>query len=93
MTGGNPFGYLQAWLRIWTCYYLEQIHLAIRAGLELRALDCKFNALTAQKRYLLRGQHRRGGQTANFFMLLDYWYVLEIVSSPSVRNDTPNCLV
>ena len=33
MSGGNPFGYLQAWLRIWTWDYLEQIHLAVRAQL------------------------------------------------------------
>ena len=32
-----PAGYLQAWLRIWTWDYREQIQLVARAGLELRA--------------------------------------------------------
>ena len=32
-----PAGYLQAWLRIWTRDYREQIQLVVRAGLELSA--------------------------------------------------------
>ena len=32
-----PAGYLQAWLRIWTRYYREQIQLVVRVELELRA--------------------------------------------------------
>ena len=32
-----PAGYLQAWLRIWTRDYHEQIQLVVRAGLELKA--------------------------------------------------------
>ena len=35
--GGKPAGYLQAWSRIWTRDYREQIQLAVRAGLELGA--------------------------------------------------------
>ena len=37
LAGGEPFGYLQAWPRIWARDYREQIQLAVRAGLELRA--------------------------------------------------------
>ena len=32
-----PASYLQAWLRIWTWHYREQIQLVVREGLELRA--------------------------------------------------------
>ena len=34
-----PAGYLQAWLRIWTQDYCEQIQLVVRAGLELRVSE------------------------------------------------------
>ena len=34
---GKPADYLQAWPRIWTRGYREQIQLAVRAGLELGA--------------------------------------------------------
>ena len=32
-----PASYFQAWLRIWTWHYREQIQLVVREGLELRA--------------------------------------------------------
>ena len=35
----EPVGYLQAWSRIWTLDYREQIQLTIRAGLELGASE------------------------------------------------------
>ena len=37
MVGGEPVGYLQPWLRIWTRDYKEQIQLEVRAALELGA--------------------------------------------------------
>ena len=37
MVGGEPVGYLQAWLRIWTRDYKEQIQLEVRVALELGA--------------------------------------------------------
>ena len=37
-------GYLQAWPRIWTQYYHEQIQLVVRAGLELRASELQVQA-------------------------------------------------
>ena len=40
-SGGKPAGYLQAWPRIWTWDYREQIQLAVRAGLELGAYELK----------------------------------------------------
>ena len=36
---GKPAGYLQAWPRIWTRDYREQIQLAVGAGLELGASE------------------------------------------------------
>ena len=45
---GKTVGYLQAWPRIWTRDYREQIQLAVRAGLELGASDLqvqRFNHL------------------------------------------------
>ena len=39
MAGGKPAGYLQAGPRIWTRDNREQIHLAVRAGLELGASE------------------------------------------------------
>ena len=33
----NQWAFLQAWPRIWTQDYREQIQLAVRAGLELEA--------------------------------------------------------
>ena len=35
----NQLAILQAWPRIWTPDYREQIQLAVRAGLELRASE------------------------------------------------------
>ena len=37
LAGGKPAGYLQAWPRIWTRDYREQIQLVVRTGLELGA--------------------------------------------------------
>ena len=34
-----PAGYLQAWLRIWTRDYREQIQVVVRVGLELRVSE------------------------------------------------------
>ena len=39
LTGGKPASYLQAWSRIWTRDYREQIQLAVRARLELGASE------------------------------------------------------
>ena len=39
MAEGKPAGYLQAWPRIWTRDYREQIQLAVRAGLEQGASE------------------------------------------------------
>ena len=39
MAGGRPAGYLQAWPRIRTRDYREQIQLVVRAGLELGASE------------------------------------------------------
>ena len=39
MAAGKPPGYLQAWPRIWTRDYREQIQLAVKARLELGASD------------------------------------------------------
>ena len=36
---GKPAGYLQAWPRIWTRDYREQIQLVVRAGLEQGASE------------------------------------------------------
>ena len=35
LAGGKPVGYIQAQPRSWAKYYLEQIQLVVRAGLEL----------------------------------------------------------
>ena len=37
MAGSKPVGYLQAWPRIWTRDYREQVQQVVRAGLELWA--------------------------------------------------------
>ena len=37
--GGKPAGYLQAWSRIWTRDYREQIQQAVMAGLELESSE------------------------------------------------------
>ena len=37
LLGGKPVGYLQAWSRIWTWEYRQQIQLAVRAGRQLGA--------------------------------------------------------
>ena len=51
-----PEAILQAWLKIWTQDYHEQIQLAVRVGLELVAsgfqVQIKSSALTAQPRCL-----------------------------------------
>ena len=39
LPGGKPVGYLQAWSRIWTWDYREQIQLAVRAGRQLGASE------------------------------------------------------
>ena len=39
LTGGKPASYLQAWSRIWTRDYHEQIQLAVRTRLELGASE------------------------------------------------------
>ena len=39
MAGSKPAGYLQAWSRIWTRDNREQIQLAVRTGLELKASE------------------------------------------------------
>ena len=39
MARGKPAGYLQAWPRIWTRDYREQMQLAVRAGLEFGASE------------------------------------------------------
>ena len=39
MARGKPAGYLQVWPRICTRDYREQIQLAVRVGLELRASE------------------------------------------------------
>ena len=48
MAGGKPAGYSQAWPRIWTQYYHEQIQLVVRAGLELRASELQVQAPVVQ---------------------------------------------
>ena len=51
MTEGKPAGYLQAWSRIWTWHFREQIQLAVRAGREYSGPQkCKFSAVTARSR-------------------------------------------
>lgn len=37
--GSEPVGYVQAWPRVWTRDYREQILLAVRAGLKLEASE------------------------------------------------------
>ena len=49
----NQLGYLQAWSRIWTRNYHEQIQLAVRAGLELGASELKVQPLTTWPSCLL----------------------------------------
>ena len=44
----NQLAILQAWPRIWTLDYQEQIQLAIRAGLELRASKLQVQCLLTQ---------------------------------------------
>ena len=39
MAEGKPAGYLQAWPRIWTRDYREQIQVVVRAGLEQGASE------------------------------------------------------
>ena len=39
LAGDKPVGYLQAWLRVWTRDYPEQIQPAVRVGLELGASE------------------------------------------------------
>ena len=39
LVGGKPVGYLERWPTIWTQDYSEQIHQAVRAGLELGASE------------------------------------------------------
>ena len=45
MVGGKPAGYLQAWLRIWTWDYREQIQLAFRPGTLTQGLQITSPAL------------------------------------------------
>ena len=45
MVGGEPAGYLQAWLRIWTQDYWEPIQLAFRAGTLTQGLQITSPAL------------------------------------------------
>ena len=44
-----PAGYLQAWPRIWTRDYREQIQLAVRAGLELGDSELKVQGPVVRK--------------------------------------------
>ena len=39
MAEGKPAGYLQAWPRIWTRDYRDQIQVVVRAGLEQGASE------------------------------------------------------
>ena len=46
----KPAGYLQAWPRIWTWDYHEQIQLAVRAGLQLEASKLQVHATSSIER-------------------------------------------